>query len=364
MKIGIDIKALYSGKAGISNYIKKTLDSLQEIDNSNEYFLFEKKASSYRLKNKNFRKILIPCNLPGTLWLQFILPFYLKKYSIDVFWGPEQLIPCFFTNKIKMLLTVLDLTLFHYPQTMQTTNYWINKLFLKKSIKKAKRIISISEYIKNDLYRIFSNYVENDKITVTHLGVPDIKLEKNRKKNRDDHLLFVGSCEPRKNLLNLLKAIFLLRNKKELYPILHIVGPQGWKNKNIIDFIKKNKLEDQIFFRGYLSNDELIEEYLSCKAFIYPSLYEGFGLPVIEALSCNTLVLASKGIVFDEIAPNCFIPFDPLNPEDIADKINLIYQKNFNEKIYLDKVSNILSKYSWKDTAKKTLDALNLVYNN
>src|SRR5271157_5697682 len=134
MNIGVDIKALFAGKAGIAAYIRNTLDRLQETDAVNRYFLFEKMPSAYRVTNPLWRKVLVPSRLPGTVWLMLAVPPRLPLYAIDVFWGPEQIVPCVLPAKAVMVSTVLDVAVRRCPRTMQTTNYLINRLFLKRSI--------------------------------------------------------------------------------------------------------------------------------------------------------------------------------------------------------------------------------------
>jgi glycosyltransferase involved in cell wall biosynthesis len=359
MIIGIDIKALYKGQAGIAAYIRNTLDKLQETDTSNRYFLFEKSPSTYKITNPCFTKVLVPSKLPGTLWLMFVLPFRLKKYSIDVFWGPEQLIPCVFKSSgVRMVSTILDLTLLHYPETMQTTNFLVNKLFLLKSIRRSGKILTISNFIKKDIRESYPNEVTAANVVVTYPGKPEWGAQTAAPEKRGEHLLFVGSFEPRKNLSNLLTALCILKDGKTMGVSLHVVGPAGWKNDAVHHFIRTNNLDSRILFKGYCSDAELAREYALCKAFVYPSLYEGFGLPVLEALAANTLVLSSRGTVMDEIAGGCFVPFDPTSPRDIAEKILMVYQPDFNAAAYMKGAQEVLARYSWKSTAEKTLEVL------
>jgi glycosyltransferase involved in cell wall biosynthesis len=359
MNIGVDIKVLYGGQAGIATYIRNTLDALQDIDCANRYFLFEKQASSYKITNPLFTKILVPSRLPGTLWLMAVLPFQFKKHSIDVFWGPEQVIPCIFPScGTPMVSTILDLTMVRYPETMQTTNFLINKFFLRKSIRRSERILTISKAIKREILASYPGEASADNIVVTYPGKPRWPMSEAPEGSRGEHLLFVGSFEPRKNLMNLLKALLIVRKKENRTVPLRIVGPPGWKNKAIIRFVKNNGLEGQVFFKGYCTEDELRREYAACKAFIYPSLYEGFGLPVLEALVTQTPVLSSQGTSMEEIAFECIILFDPHDPKDMAEKIMRVYRPDFDGPGLLKGREKVLNRYSWEITARKTLEVL------
>jgi glycosyltransferase involved in cell wall biosynthesis len=357
MNVGIDIKALHSGKAGIAVYIANTLDQLQEIDRENNYFLFEKTSSSYRIVNPRWKKVVVPSQLPGTLWLMLKIPFHFSKYSLDVFWGPEQIIPCVFdSGRVKMVSTILDLALKRCPQTMQTTNYFINRIFLKKSILRSCKILTISNSIKRDVCFFYPDKAVPEKVTVTYPGRPAWTVPQGVE--RGGHLLFVGSFEPRKNLLNLLKALVVLKNEKKQVISLRIVGPAGWKNNRVRAYMEENGLASQIAFSGYVDEKALIKEYCGCKASVYPSLYEGFGLPVLESLATQTTVLSSRGTSMEEIAGECIVLFDADDPRDIAEKIMTVYRSGFDANAFLRKSKEVLEKFSWETTARQTLAVL------
>jgi glycosyltransferase involved in cell wall biosynthesis len=358
MNIGVDIKALFAGRAGIAAYIRNTLDRLQELDSVNRYFLFEKKPSNYAVKNPLWRKVLVPSGLPGTLWLMTAIPHCLPRYSIDVFWAPEQIAPCLLPAKAAMVSTVLDVAVKQCPRTMQTTNYVINRLFLEKSIGRSNTVLTISRCIKDDICRFFPRHAPLSKVEVTYPGGPRAQAIPEKSIGRGDHLLFAGSFEPRKNLISLLRALVLLKAGQNLVVPLHIAGPGGWKNSAVYKYIETSGLAGQINFLGFLSDADLALEYRRCKAFVYPSLYEGFGLPVLEALSAATPVLSSRGTAMEEIAGECIVLFDPAAPRDIADKISALYGGAIDTGALLSRRESVLSRFSWEKTARQTLDAL------
>jgi glycosyltransferase involved in cell wall biosynthesis len=358
VNIGVDIKALFAGTAGIAAYIRNTLDSLQELDRVNRYFLFEKKPSKYAVKNPLWQKVLVPSRLPGTLWLMAVLPSRLPRYSIEVFWGPEQIVPCVLPARAAMVSTVLDVAVKRCPRTMQTTNYFINKLFLKRSIGRSQTVLTISRCIRDDICRFFPRQAPLSKVEVTYPGRPREQAIPEKPIGRGDHLLFAGSFEPRKNLLFLLKALALLKTEKSLTVPLCIAGPGGWKNSAVYKYIETSGLAGQIKFLGFLSDADLTLEYRRCKAFVYPSLYEGFGLPVLEALSAGAPVLSSRGTAMEEVAGECIVLFDPADPRDIADKISALYSGAIDTGALLANREAVLSRFSWESTARQTLDAL------
>ena len=358
MNIGIDIKALHAGKAGIASYIRNTLSELQRIDTVNKYFLFEKKVSSYKLENPLWKKVLLPSRLPGTLWLMFSVPLHLKHYAIDVFWGPEQIVPCVLpAGRTALVSTVLDVALKRCPKTMQITNYFVNKIFLGKSIKRSTSVLAISGCVRDDIRKFFPNQAGN-KIRVTYNGRPRHAYATETPDDRGNHLFFAGSFEPRKNLLALLTALSILKSEANLLVPLRIAGPSGWKNSALYSFIKSSGINDQISFLGYVTDSDLAAEYRNCKAFVYPSGYEGFGLPVLEALEAGSPVLTSQGTAMEEIAGECCVLFNPADPRDIADKIAAVYNGAADLAALMEKSKTVLSRYSWEYTATQTLDEL------
>jgi glycosyltransferase involved in cell wall biosynthesis len=359
MRIAIDIKHFKHGSSGIARYLTSIMDCLQEIDNKNEYFLFECRPSAYIVGNPKWRKILIPWKLSGTIWQQVLLPYHLRKNKIDVLWAPEQTCPIIYTKGIRIVTTIYDLVFVYYPQTCQASTRIVYSMLFPLVLKRSNAVVTISDYIRNSILSTF-RYFEMEKKTCTILcGKPDWQLPATYSPiNRKDFLFFAGNLEPRKNLVNLVKALIIL-NQRGLKVQLHLAGPQGWKNKEILKIMNKPEIQQQIIYLGYLSEEDLKNEYLTCRALVYPSIYEGLGLPVLEALCLDCLVLTSRRTVMEEIAKDNAIYFNPNDPEDIATVIEKIYDPNFDREEYLAGTrGGMLQAYSWHNTAIKLLDVL------
>jgi glycosyltransferase involved in cell wall biosynthesis len=358
MRIGIDIKALSNNSTGIARYLKETLDALQLIDKSNDFFLFECRQSGYGLKNPRWEKLTTPWLLPGIIWQQFILPFILHNKKISVFFAPEQICPVFFMKRIKIITTVHDCVEVHFPKTSKWSVRLITKLLLRRTYQQSHYIVTVSDFIRNDLLANYRNTISPKKTISLPNGRPTWQYPKNQYLSRDQFLFFAGSFEPRKNLINLIKAIELLLEKN--IPIdLFRAGPPGWKNKSDLRYFSTSQVNKHIHNVGFCDEQRLINYYVTCKAFIYPSLYEGFGLPILEALSLDCLILTSKGTVMEEIAGPAAIYFDPLDPVDIAEKIEAVYSKSFDRNTYLRYKGDILKKYSWENNGQKLVDIFN-----
>lgn len=348
MKIGIDISVLTDPHTGIARVLINTMNCLQKIDHENEYYLFEKSPTGYEIYNKNWKKILLPTVLPGTLWVQFIIPTYCQRLSLDLFWAPEQISPLFNMKKVKIVTMIYDLVFIRYPETINWPRIWISQTLIPATLKASTRITTISETIKKEL--ILHYPFLKDKIDVVYCGHPGWKIPSNYNfSQREEHLFFIGNFEPRKNLINIFKALEILREKGMIIK-LKISGPAGWKNKKIKEYLKRSTIRDQIVFMGFISETQLKREYLYCKALLYPSLYEGFGLPVLEAISLDCPVITSKNTSMEEIAGDCVILCDPQKPESIANAIEKLYRGDVTS-ITKDKKEKLLSKFTWDNVA-------------
>lgn len=352
MKIAVDIKAFKNGNTGIARYLRELLDQLQKIDKSNEYILFSSCKTDYKLKNKNWKIISDNWKLPGIFWQQFKLPKLLKKYNSDLLWSPEQICPVFGELGIPIVTTIHDNVSYHFPKTVKFTAHIIFKIIYPKVLVKSTKLITVSKYIKADTIHLFKRiYGINKKTIAIPNGKPEWKTPQNYDfKNRGNYLLFVGNAEPRKNLISLIRALEIL--EQDNCPVeLHLVGPKGWKNKGLDKYIKNSRANKNIKRLGYLSDEELIREYLNCKAFIYPSLYEGFGLPILEAFILDTIVLTSENTAMEEVAGKGAVFFNSQNAKDIANKIKFLYSDNFQSENYKIDMEKQLEKFSWETSA-------------
>lgn len=358
MRIGIDIKCLRYNNAGIGRYLRSLLSALQDIDSQNEYFLFTPSESSFKPRNINFEVVVCKSKIkqPGIFWQQNTLPSFIRKKEIDVFWGPEQTLPNIGLGSTAKVLTVHDFVYKRFPETMVKSVLWINKFIGPHSIKNADIICPVSEFTQKELFHFFPK-TSKEKVSVVHNGVGPCK-PKEAGTQRGENLLFVGSMEPRKNLENLLQALEILHDEGIDVP-LTITGPSGWKNASICKRLEKSPVAGNISYTGFVTEDALDKLYDTCAAVVFPSFYEGFGLPVLEALSHRAAVLTSQGSVMEEIAGNFATYFDAHSPASIANSIKTFYQEK--EARYKEMEANetrlqeLLGHYSWIDAARALL---------
>lgn len=359
LRIAVDINTLGDGKcgnetSGIQTAVIALLDQLQRLDTSNEYLLFETRDSAYYVYNNKWKKIQLPTHgLPGIVWLQSVLPWYLRRYKVDVLWEPKILCPLLFFRKIRVFTTIYDLTFLHYPETMTVKDRTLYRLLFPLSANRSSAVLTDSEYIKRDLEKNYRS-IKTPVIAVP-LGKPDWSVPADYScRQRKRFLFFAGNLEPRKNLINAIKALEILY-AEGLSIELHIASPSSWKSREIIDYIGKSPVRNNIKLLGYLPLDELKVQYLTCKALLYPSFYEGFGLPVLEALAMDCPVITSRDTVMQENAGDAAIYFDPFDLRDIADKIRMVFSKTFDRDYYLRHKKGVLEKYSWETAARTML---------
>jgi glycosyltransferase involved in cell wall biosynthesis len=361
MKIAIDIRTLSDGRQGIETSGIQTavigmLDQLQRIDTVNEYLLFETRESSYVVHNPKWNKILLPRHhLLSLVWSNTVFPWYLAKHGAEVLWAPKCICPLWFFKKIRVYTTIYDLTFLHFPKTLLTKDWVLCRLLIPLSAKRSNAVFTDSEFIKRDFEKNYRSI--RTPVIAVPLGKPDWTIPANYSwTRRQDFLFFAGNLEPRKNLLNAIMALEILKAQGTTIE-LQISSPSNWQSRTIMDYLTRSPVKDSFRLLGFLPIDVLREKYLTCKALLYPSFYEGFGLPVLEALAMDCPVLTSKNTVMQEIAGESAVYFDPFDPVDIADKIRLVYSETFNRDFYLKHSGRVLEKYSWEKAARMMLSS-------
>ncbi len=330
MKIGIIGDALDRQYAGIHIYTKNLVDHLVKVDLENEYFLFREKASV----NPSFHEIVIPVFkwIPGyqSFRLLFAIPTLARKYNLDVVVEPAHFGPFNLPKSIKRVTVIHDLTPILFPEWHTFNGWFLQKLFLPGIVKRADLIITNSEYTKSDIV----NHMHKDpaEIIPIHLGISDRFY---RRKNLavlkeygiyKPYILYLGTLEPRKNLIGLIKAVELFKERNpHAQEQLILTGKKGWKIKELLRNKYQSRYHHDIILLGYAERDHLPHIYSGATFFIYPSFYEGFGIPVLEALACGVPVLASKSTSLPEVGGKHVHYFDPSDVNDMANTMHIVF---------------------------------------
>ena len=363
MKIVINALGPSKVKAGIGNYLSNLINKLSIVDKKNKYIIFASSENKifYKTQNKNFFIIDIGFwgrnNLLRIFWEQLILPVKLLEHKADILFSPGFVCPLI--KAVKYITVIHDMTFFSHPQVHTFFKKLYFPFMIKRSVKRSEKIIAISYNTKKEIIKYIK--IPPEKIVVTHLSAnkfskSNIKDEKkflSEKYNiKSEYLLFVGMIEPRKNLDLIIEAFKKFSDKTIK---LVIVGKKGWMVDDLFEKIKLKNLDEQIIFTGFVPDNELEIFYKTAKVFLYPSLYEGFGIPVLEAMTTGCPVITSNISSLPEVAGDAAILIDPENSEELSDAVNkLINDVKIREELVKKGFENT-KKFSWKKTAKQTL---------
>jgi glycosyltransferase involved in cell wall biosynthesis len=369
IKIGIDgNEANVEKKVGVSIYTLNILKYFSKIANKKIQFnvyLKNQPLKDLPKKNKFFEYKVISGNF---LWSQIFLPFDLFIHkNINVYFSPAHYLPRF--CPVPQVVTIHDLAYLYFPEDFTKKDLWQLKNWTNFSIKKARKIISVSKTTKKD---IMKNYgVNEDKISVIYNGY-EKKVQRSKIKDQNYNLkikkeesfiLFVGTIQPRKNLKILIEAFNKFSQVKNDFKLI-IVGKKGWLFDDIFEKVRMLKLEKKIIFTNHVSDQELIWYYKNAFCLILPSLYEGFGIPVLEAMSYDCPVIASFSSSLPEIGSDASLYFDPKNSDDLLGKLNMLNGNNELRKELILKGRQRIKKFSWEKCAQETLDVIIKTINN
>lgn len=381
MRIGIDIRPLMDIQySGVAEYELNLLNEIFSIDFKNEYRLFYNSAFdiSSRMSDFNYPNVkIIKLNYPNKVFnylMQKTLnyPKIDKLLGIDFFWMPH-INFISLSKECKSALTIHDLSFLHYPDFFNfRKNLWHYIINVKKLIKKTDNIIAVSENTRNDIMDLCG--VEKDKISVIYSGVGKkyriinnsdleyLNLQKVREKYGlfNKFFLYLGTLEPRKNVGGIIQAFDLFcKNRFSDDYILVIAGGNGWKNKDISASYKKAKYKERIKFLGYVSDKDKIILYNLASIFLYPSFYEGFGLPVLEAMRSGVPVITSNISSLPEVAGNSAFMIDPYNINEIAVAMEKIESSMDFKNRLIESGKNQFKKFLWSRAAREYLDIFN-----
>ena len=290
------------------------------------------------------------------LWYDVKVPAILKKYKADVFVSCDGF--CSLNTKVPQCLTIHDLSFLHYPLFLKRTQQLFYKHYTPKFLKKAKTIVTVSEFSKKD---ILSHYKINaDKINVVYSAAKDIfhpltEEEKEETKREytegKNYFIYAGAIHPRKNLVHLLKAFSIFKKWQKSDWKLVLTGRLAWKNNQFLEKLKNYKYRKDVVLTGYVEEKELVHLIGSAYALVYPSVWEGFGVPPLEAMRCHVPVITSFGSAMQEICGEAAVYADAANPPDISDKMLLVYKDEMKRKELINKGKQVIVEYNWDRTA-------------
>lgn len=371
MRIGIDGRAAkwYRG-TGIGTYTYQLIKCLNNMDNINNYLLFmpESFRNDMYLK-KNFKLDSAPQNDKINFWEEIIIPNIIKNNKIDLYHVPQNGVGLPIDKNCRFIITLHDVIPYRMPETVSNRYLKIFSEYIPKIVPLCDGIITVSNFSKKDIVKSF-NFPEN-KIYVTHLASEDIYKPMDKRVSKyvakkyysitEDYILYVGGFSPRKNILGLIDSFNKLITLYKKPLSLVIAGKRGESYSTYKEHTEKLNISDRVLFPGFISIEHLPYIYNAAKLFVYPSFYEGFGLPPIEAMACGVPVITSNTTSLPEVVGKGALLIDPLNKTDLCHAmLNVLLDNTLKNKLISSGIKRA-SELSWKKTAKNTINIYNKI---
>jgi len=361
-RFGYDIKTGLPIRVGSGEYCFELLLSFNSIDKKNNYIIYlpEKPTSDLPKESQSWHYKIVE---PRRMWTLFglSLEFLLRRSSPDVFFSPTHYLPIFAPGR--SAISILDVSYIKFPELFRKSD--LNQLtkWTGYSAKKASVIFTISKASKGDIIKSYG--VSEARVVVTYPGIKEVASSRYKALSMDeigkkygirsDYILFVGTLQPRKNIACLIEAFSKL-NKPDLD--LVIVGKKGWKFEEILAAPKKYGVGNKVKFLDSVPDGDLPSFYKNAVCFALPSLYEGFGLPVLEAMKYGCPVVTSNVSSLPEAGGDAALYVDPLSVDDIKKKLAAILTDPELRGKLVKKGYDQVKKFSWDKTAKETLRVL------
>lgn len=366
MRIGIDGRAAkwYRG-TGIGTYTHQLISNLNSIDSNNNYLVFLPENSTLNNLNSNFEIESIHHSPNDNFWEEVSVPNILDNSKIDIYHVPQNGVGLSENINCAKVITLHDIIPLKMPETVSDRYLNIFNNILPNLIPKCEGIITVSQYSKDDIANEFN--FPKEKIYVTHLAAENIykPLDKSMCKNilkkkysiSDNFILYVGGFSPRKNIMGIIEAFSLLPARKRAKLKLVITGKKGFSYPKYKNRSETLNVSEDVIFTDFIPLEDMPIFYNSAEVLVYPSFYEGFGLPPLEAMACGTPVIASNVTSLPEVCNDSALLVDPNNIYQLSNSIDNVISDN---KLMIRMSKNGLARssdFSWKKTASHTIAA-------
>lgn len=351
-------------RAGVSHYIEQVLLHLAQIDHENRYTIYTTRGLDQAALGLPSNFVVKPSRLPTINpriripWEQGIAPFLLRG-KVDLYHGCLNVAPLL--SPVPTVITIHDLAFIRFPQTFRAYNRIYLDLATRLSARRASRILAVSEHTKREVAGLLG--VPPERIVVTPnatrshfrpFAADIIDQFRARKGLPARFILYVGTLEPRKNLTTLLEAFALVSRRVPSVPLL-IGGGKGWMYQPIFARLEQLNLQDRVKFVGYIPEEELPLWYAAATIFVFPSIYEGFGMPPLEAMACGTPVITSNTSSLPEVVGDAGLMVDPAAPTALADAMMQLLTDADLHAALRQRGLERARRFSWTETAAKTL---------
>ncbi len=376
MRIAIDYTAAVRQSAGVGNYVRRLVDAMLAQDTTNQYTLLTSGRPTRErpfptAKNVRGRSIVIPDRYLNIIWYRWRLPLYATYFSgqTDIYHGPDFALPPI-GKKLSKVVTVHDLAFLEHPEYAVPSLAAYLKKVVPEAVTAADVVCTVSQEVNRTLIEHFSTPPE--KLAVVPNGVSPyfrritdpIILAATRNKFALKHplVLGVGTLEPRKNHMGLIKAFYTAQKKKNGPAMLALAGGKGWLYEETRQLVQELHLEKKVRFLGRVSDLELVTLYSMADVFAFPSFFEGFGVPPIEAMACGAPVITSNTSSLPEVVGDAALLIDPHEPDELAHAITRLLDNPTLREELRQKGYERARQFTWAESARKMLTIYTQLY--
>jgi glycosyltransferase involved in cell wall biosynthesis len=364
LHIAIDAHSVGTDLGGNESYATNLIEALAQIDQTNLYTLYVTKAAAIERFADRWPNFEVKLTLPHTplVRIPLTLSRELRRNPVDLLhvqYTAPPFAPC------PIVTTIHDLAFEHLPETFNRRSWMQMRLTVRRTARRAAHIITVSGYSRDDISRTYK--IPPERITVTHEAASahfapvddpaELKRIREMYGIQRDYLLSLSSIQPRKNLVRLIEAYTQLRraNSDEQFPQLVLAGKRGWLENETFRAAERSGLGKDILFTGYVPDRDLPGLYSGAVCFVYPSYFEGFGLPLVEAMQCGVPVIAGNRTSIPEVLGEAGLLFDPFDANELASAIARLIKDPACLATFRDKGIARAKTFNWQLTAKQTL---------
>lgn len=365
MLIGIDgNEANVKNRVGVGEFAYGVIKGLYGLDKRNQYRIYLKEPPLPDLppERENWQYRVFG---PKFAWTQWRLPLKLRheRPRLSVFFSPNHYAPRF--CPAPSVISIMDLWHHYHSEQFRSKDVYQLKNWEAYSVKQARKIIAISEFTKSEIIKFYR--VPEEKVVVAYPGIDtrhetrDMRHEIKKKYGiRDEYILYLGTLQPKKNLGRLIEAFNILYTTYHIpHTQLVVAGKKGWLYEEIFERVKKVKMEKEVIFTDFIPEEDKSGLIIGASCFVLPSLYEGFGIPVLEAMAIGVPVAISKAASLPEVGREAAFYFDPEKPESIAETIQKVLKLSSSKrKKVIEEGKKQAGKFTWEKCARKILEVL------
>lgn len=366
MHIAIDAHSVGAKLGGNETYASCLIEALAEIDQDNRYTLYVTKPAAVDRFTNRWPNFKVKQTLPHTplVRIPLTLSRELRRHPVDVLhvqYTAPPFAPC------PVVTTIHDLAFEHLPETFNRRSWMQLRLTVRRTARRAAQIITVSEYSRQDISKTYG--VAADQIIVTPEAAPahffpvtnatELKKVRENYGIERDYILSLCSIQPRKNLVRLIEAYSLLRQSRQevKLPQLVLAGKRGWLDSETLAAAERNTRDGDIVLTGYIADHDLPGLYSGAVCFVYPSYFEGFGLPILEAMKCRTPVIAGNLTSIPELVGDAGLLFDPFDTAALVEALKQVLDDPAYRAMLCARGLDRAAEFSWESTARLTLKA-------